>query len=426
MSQSKRIFLNPPHQSGGEQQWLAKVLESNYLAPVGPMLSEFEQALGRALRRGDPEGGPLNDPQDVWAEKGDGAHRGDKTILPIALNSGTSAIHLALRLIGVQRGDVVLCQSMTFAGSAFPINYLGAEPIFIDSSAGSFNMDPGLFEQAIIDCIHEGRKPKAIIAVHLYGFSYDITRIHQIARTYDIPIIEDAAEALGSVYGGKSCGTFGDYGVLSFNGNKIITTAGGGALLVKDPILRQRALYLAQQAKSPADHYHHREVGYNYRMPSLNAALGCAQLQTLEQRLSQKKEIHLRYQALVKSYNGIEIYSLTTLFKEVEHVHENEQAQAHEHEYQPNHWLNILILDPKYCTLSPSEVVAAFEKADIEARRLWKPMHLQPLYNKAKAYVNGVSQQWFDSALCLPSGTAMTPEDWVRIEQVFDTLFTRG
>lgn len=417
MSQPNRIFLNPPHQSGMEQQWLSKVLELNYLAPVGPMLDEFEMDLGSALRLDSS----ARNARDDSTEKGDGLNRGDKTILPVALNSGTSAIHLALRLIGVKPGDVVLCQSMTFAGSAFPINYLGAEPIFIDSSTGSFNMDPELLEKAIIDSIKKGRKPKAIIAVHLYGFSYDITRIHEIASTYNIPIIEDAAEALGSTYDGKPCGTFGDYSVFSFNGNKIITTAGGGALLVKDPELRERALYLAQQAKAPADHYHHNEVGYNYRMSSLNAALGCAQLSILEERLRKKQEIHQRYLSLVKSYKGVEIYSMKTPEQEQEHEPVNEKEQAHGNE--PNHWLNILILNPKHYALTPSKVVAAFEKDNIEARRVWKPMHLQPLYKEAKAYVNGVSQQWFDTALCLPSGTAMSEEDWARIEQVFEVLF---
>jgi dTDP-4-amino-4,6-dideoxygalactose transaminase len=398
MSQPKHIFLNPPHQTGQEQQWLDKVLESNYLAPVGPMLDEFEKDLGSALRLDLAE-------EDTNEGK---AKRGDNTILPLAINSGTSAIHLALRLIGVEPGDVVLSQSMTFAGSAFPINYLGAEPVFIDSSAGTFNIDSELLELAIIDCIDNGRKPKAIIAVHLYGFSYDIARIHQIALNYDIPIIEDAAEAFGSMYDGKPCGTFGDYGVFSFNGNKIITTAGGGALLVKNSELRDRALYLAQQAKMPADHYHHSEVGYNCRMSSLNVALGCAQLSDLDWRLKQKQLIHKRYKALVKPFKGIQIY--TNL----------------EDQHQPNYWLNILVLDTKQCSFSPSDVVAAFEKANIEARRVWKPMHLQPLYKEAKAYVNGVSQQWFETAICLPSGTAMTQDDWDRIEQVFKHLFERG
>lgn len=296
---------------------------------------------------------------------------------------------------------------MTFAGSAFPINYLGAKPVFIDSSKGTFNMDPDLLEEAIIDCFNSGRKPKVIIVVHLYGFIYDVKRIHAIARSYDIPIIEDAAEALGSRFKGQACGTFGDFGILSFNGNKIITTAGGGALMLKDPNLRERARYLAQQAKLPADHYHHNEVGYNYRMSSLNAAVGCAQHEILDLRLEQKKQINQRYQKIVNSFQGIELYT--------------ESDERH----QPNHWLNILVLDPAICPLTPSEVVEAFENANIEARRLWKPMHLQPLYTKAKSYLNGVSQQWFDQGICLPSGTAMSNEDWSRIERVFESLFKR-
>lgn len=389
MSHLKRIFLNPPHQSGTEQKWLNKVLVSNYLAPVGPMLDEFEQTLGRTL--------------DMVGQSFDK----DPSSLPLALNSGTSAIHLALRLLEVQAGDKVICQSMTFAGSAFPINYLGAEPVFIDSSKGTFNMDPDLLEEAIIDCFNSGLKPKAIIVVHLYGFIYDVKRIHAIARSYDIPIIEDAAEALGSRFKDQACGTFGDFGILSFNGNKIITTAGGGALILKNSNLRQRARYLAQQAKLPADHYHHNEVGYNYRMSSLNAAVGCAQLETLELRLEQKKQIHQRYQKIVNSFQGIGLYT--------------ESDERH----QPNHWLNILVLDPVICHLAPSEVVEAFEVASIEARRLWKPMHFQPLYAKAKSYLNGVSEQWFEQGVCLPSGTAMSNEDWLRIERVFESLFKR-
>ena len=389
MSHLKRIFLNPPHQSGTEQKWLNKVLDSNYLAPVGPLLDEFEHALGKSL-------GMLGQSFDK-----------DPSCWPLALNSGISAIHLALRLLEVQAGDKVICQSMTFAGSAFPINYHGAEPVFIDSSKGAFNMDLDLLEEAIIDCINSGRKPKAIIVVHLYGFIYNVKRIHAIARSYDIPIIEDAAEALGSRFKGQACGTFGDLGIFSFNGNKIISSAGGGALILKKPKLRERALYLAQQAKLPTDHYHHNEVGYNYRMSSLNAAVGCAQLEILELRLEQKKQIHQRYQKIVKSFQGIELYT--------------ESDERH----QPNHWLNILVLDSVICKLKPSEVVEAFEKANIEARRLWKPMHLQPLYAKAKSYLNGVSEQWFERGICLPSGTAMSDEDWSRIEYVFESLFKR-
>ncbi|MDA9128015.1 DegT/DnrJ/EryC1/StrS family aminotransferase [Flavobacteriaceae bacterium] len=390
MSHLKRIFLNPPHQSGTEQKWLSKVLNSNYLAPVGPMLDEFEQTLGRSL-------GLVGQSFDK-----------DLSCLPLVLNSGTSAIHLALRLLEVQAGDTVICQSMTFAGSAFPINYLGAEPVFIDSSKGAFNMDPDLLEEAIIDCFNSGRKPKAIIVVHLYGFIYNVKRIHAIARSYDIPIIEDAAEALGSRFKGQSCGTFGDFGILSFNGNKIITTAGGGALMLKDSKLRERALYLAQQAKLPTDHYHHNEVGFNYRMSSLNAAVGCAQLEILNLRLEQKKQIYQRYQKVVNSFQGIELYT------------ESDERQ------QPNHWLNILVLDSVICQLTTSEVVEAFEKANIEARRLWKPMHLQPLYTKAKSYLNGVSDQWFQRGVGLPSGTEMNDEDWSRIQRVFETLFIRN
>ncbi|MDB2463629.1 DegT/DnrJ/EryC1/StrS family aminotransferase [Flavobacteriaceae bacterium] len=389
MSQLKRIFLNPPHQSGTEQKWLNKVLDSNYLAPVGPMLDEFEKTLGRSL--------------GMVVQ----SFNEDPSSLPLALNSGTSAIHLALRLLEVQARDTVICQSMTFAGSAFPINYLGAEPVFIDSSKGTFNMDPDLLEEAIIDCINSGRKPKAIIVVHLYGFIYNVKRIHAIARSYDIPIIEDAAEALGSYFKGQASGTFGDFGILSFNGNKIVTSAGGGALILKDSKLRQRALYLAQQAKLPADHYQHNEVGYNYRMSSLNAAVGCAQFEILDLRLEQKKQIHGRYQKIANSFQGVELYT------------ESDER------YQPNHWLNILVIDPIICRLAPSEVVEAFEKVNIEARRLWKPMHLQPIYAMGKSYINGVSEQWFEQGVCLPSGTAMSNEDWLRIERVFESLFKR-
>ena len=406
MSEHPRIFLNPPHQTGQETIEIQKVLHSNYLAPVGQALTDFEQDLGHQLHHASGV---------------------------VALNSGTSAIHLALRLLDVGPGDIVLCPTFTFAGAAFPIMYLGAVPVFIDSAPQSVNLDPQLLETAIQYHAAKGQKPKAIIAVHLYGFPYQVTQINALAERYDIPIVEDAAEALGARYQGSACGRLGTMGVLSFNGNKIITTSSGGALVTPSPEMRQRALYLAQQAKDASVVYHHTELGYNYRMSNLCAALGRAQLKGLNLRLQQKKQIHQRYIDLANQYEGISIYTLADHLSASNNaaVHDSDKNRMLSHtsgadkptQQEPNYWLNILRLDPAAGTLTPAQVIDQFDAHNIEARHVWKPMHLQPVFARAKTFLNGSSAHWFEHSLCLPSGTAMDPAQWNRIEAVFKACF---
>ena len=406
MSYPERIFLNPPHQTGQELAELQKVLSDNFLAPVGPSLDGFEKDLSQRLET----------PRPV-----------------LGLNSGTSAIHLALRMIGVGPGDLVFCPSFTFAGSAFPITYCGAEPVFIDCNSDGVNLDPELLEQGIKWALDTGRTIRAIIAVHLYGFAYEVSAINDIAQRYGIPVIEDAAEALGSRHQGQACGTLGDYGILSFNGNKIITTAGGGALICKTEQERKQAHYLAQQAKLSSRVYEHETVGYNYRMSNLCAALGRAQLTGLDQRLHQKKEINRRYVDIAQQYNGISIYTLEDHLIALDDVANHQSGNdaslsdastsGSTTNQQPNYWLNILRIDPEVCPLTPAQVIDQFEAHNIEARYVWKPMHLQPVFKQAKSFLKGSSEYWFNHSLCLPSGTAMTQQDWDRIEQVFKACF---
>ncbi|MBC8510038.1 MAG: DegT/DnrJ/EryC1/StrS family aminotransferase, partial [Cryomorphaceae bacterium] len=349
--------------------------DANWIAPVGPHISNFEKKLS-ALSNG---------------------------FAVAALNSGTASLHLALILLGVKKGDIVLCSSFTFSASANPITYVGASPVFIDSEKESWNMCPILLEKAIEDCILENEKPKVIMLVHLYGMPAKMDEIMKIATKYDIPVIEDAAEALGSTYKNKPLGTFGTFGVYSFNGNKIITTSGGGALFCKDKALIEKAKFLATQARDDKPHYEHSEIGYNYRMSNICAAIGLGQLEVLEERILQKRAIKLFYKKEL------------SCIKEISFLNENEGSYS-------NFWLTTILLSEN-STIDREQLRLHLEKENIESRPLWKPMHLQPVFKECKSYVNGVSEDLFNRGLCLPSGTNMSIADLKRVVSKIKELY---
>ena len=322
----------------------------------------------------------------------------------VVLNAGTSAIHLALILAEVLPGDEVVCQSFTFSASAKPIVYQGATPIFVDSEEHTWNMCPFHLEAAIKDRIANGKKPKAIILVDLYGMPAKITAIVAIAIKYDIVLIEDAAEALGSTYKNQKCGTFGDFGILSFNGNKIITTSGGGALVCKTATDKQKAIFLATQARDEAPHYQHSQIGYNYRMSNVLAGIGCGQMQVLEKHVALRRAMHAFYQELFKKVQGV------TVFEEPSN------------DYFSNHWLSCILIDEKKAGFSNEEVRLGLEKENIESRPLWKPMHLQAVFKDCPYYGDNVAETLFKSGLCLPSGSNLTDEDRERIKTALQKI----
>lgn len=361
-----KILLSPPHTSGAELTYIQQAFEANWVAPKGTQIDDFEQELAASL-----------------------------TIATnvVALNSATSAIHLALLLLGIKKEDPVLCQSFTFAATVNPVLYLGATPIFVDSELDTWNVCPILVEKAIQDQISKGNKPKAIIVVHGYGMPCKIHEIIEIGVKYNIPIVEDAASALGSSVDHKKCGTFGEFGVVSFNGNKIITTSGGGALLCKDAATKQKAIFLATQARDNAPHYQHSEIGYNYRMSNIAAGIGRGQLEVLDNRIAARRSNFEFYKNSFKGMSTLEFLEAPT-------------------GYFANRWLT--------CVLTPSfevreQLRLALEKENIEARPLWKPMHQQPVFKKYDAYVNGVSDDLFERGLCLPSGSNLSEEELTRI-----------
>ena len=360
---------------GNELKHVQNAFEENWIAPAGPHIYSFEKKLS-ALSNG---------------------------FEVVALNSGTASLHLALILLGVKKGDIVLCSSFTFSASANPIAYLGAHPVFIDSDIDSWNMCPILLEKAIEDCILENEKPKAIMLVHLYGMPAKMDEIMKIANRYDIPVIEDAAEALGSTYKNKPLGTFGTFGVYSFNGNKIITTSGGGALFCKDKALIEKAKFLATQARDDKPHYEHSEIGYNYRMSNICAAIGLGQLEVLEERILQKRAIKSFYKEQLSS------------IKEISFLDENEGSYS-------NFWLTTILLSEN-STIDREQLRLHLEKDNIESRPLWKPMHLQPVFKECKSYVNGVSEDLFNRGLCLPSGTNMSIADLKRVVSKIKELY---
>lgn len=366
METQTKIWLSSPHMGGTEQTYVNEAFKTNWVAPLGPNVDKFEEALQSYINN------------DVHVA---------------ALSTGTGAIHLALELLGVGLGDEVICQSFTFSASANPIMYLGATPIFVDSERETWNISPELAEKAIIDRIALGKKPKAIVAVHLYGMPYKINELAQISMKYDIPIVEDSAEALGSTYHGVNCSSFGDFGVLSFNGNKIITTSGGGALVCKSQEMKQKAVHLATQARDNAPHYQHSKVGYNYRMSNVLAGIGRGQMEVLDQRVAARR-------------SNFDFY-----YEKLNHLTEIEFLQEPDG-FISNRWLT--------CVLTSSyEMREGIRKAlsldDVETRPLWKPMHMQPVFEKYPNYSDGTSEDLFNRGLCLPSGSNLSQNDLERI-----------
>ena len=374
---NSRIYLSLTQQSGFEKEFVSKALETNWLTSGGPNVAEFELRLKDYL---------------------------EDDFFITALNSGTSAIHLALILLGVQAGDEVICQTMTFSASVNPVLYQGAVPIFVDSEAETWNICPDYLEAAIKDRIKKGKKPKAIIAVHLYGTPYKINEIHAIANRYQIPIIEDSAEALGSSYKGKKCGTFGDFGILSFNGNKIITTSGGGALISNSNEIQQKAVFYATQSKDEAVHYQHSEIGYNYRMSNICAGVGLGQIMILEDNVEARRNNHLFYRELFLGNKNVELFEVL-----------NE-------DYFSNYWLNTILVIQEG-NKNKENLRLALEAENIESRPLWKPMHLQPIFEKHPYYGAALAAELFEKGLCLPSGSNLTNEDKNRIKEVINTFF---
>ncbi|MGD9486552.1 MAG: DegT/DnrJ/EryC1/StrS family aminotransferase [Calditrichaceae bacterium] len=364
----KKIWLSSPHMSGEELKYIQEAFDTNWIAPLGPHVDAFENEVANFV--------------------------GVKHAA--ALMSGTAAIHLALVMLGVGSGDEVICQSFTFSASANPIIYQHATPVFVDSETDTWNMDPNLLEEAIKDRILKGRKPKAVILVHLYGQPAKLDEIIQICNRYEIPLIEDAAEALGSEYKAKKAGSFGKFGILSFNGNKIITTSGGGMLISNDEDIIQKARFLSTQARDDAPHYEHTHIGYNYRMSNVLAAIGRGQMSVLRKRIEQRRSVFEHYKTVLSDLPGIHFQP----------------------EYKgtlSNRWLTALTIDPKLSKVDREKVRLELAQKNIESRPLWKPMHLQPVFKNAPAYINGNSELLFLSGLCLPSGSNLEKNDLIMI-----------
>ena len=366
-----RILLSAPHMSGNEQKYISKAFEENWIAPAGPNLTEFENKLCEFT--------------------------GAK--FSVALNSGTSAIHLALKIIGVRKGDEVLCSTLTFVATANPIRYLGATPVFIDSESESMNMDPVFLEIAIKERIKNGKKPKAILLVHICGMCGDLDKILTISKKYNIPLIEDAAEALGSKYKGKYLGTIGKVGIYSFNGNKIITTSGGGALVSDNPEYVKKAVFYSTQAKEKAEYFLHKEEGFNYRMSNICAGIGIGQLEVINDRIQKRRKINAMYRDIFSGIKGVKVVS--------------EDANTF-----ANFWLSTVIIDHEISLLNRDELKSVLAKENIDSRLLWKPLHLQPLFKNCLFFGNGTSEYLFRNSLSLPSGSIITENGMARIKNV--------
>ncbi len=376
---NNRIYLSQTHLSGLENQYIESAFSSNLIAGNGTNIHEFENNLENYLQ--------------------------SNTAVAV-VNSGTAAIHLGLILLNVLPKDVVLCQSFTFSASANPILYCGATPVFVDSERDTWNMCPHFLEAAIKDQILQGKKPKAIITVHLYGMPYKVDEINAVANKYQIPILEDSAEALGSMYKGRKCGTFGEIAILSFNGNKIITTSGGGALVAKDIQVKEKAVFLATQARDNAPHYQHSEVGYNYRMSNICAGIGRGQMQVLDKHIGLRREMHQLYLNFFKDNMGITVL--------------NEPNE----DYFSNHWLTAIIINPDQTNGKTREDLRLFlELQNIETRPLWKPMHLQPIFAKYKFYGNNIAESLYNDGLCLPSSSNLNEQDKQRILNALQAFF---
>jgi len=370
---SKRILLSTPHMSGNEKKYINEAFETNWIAPLGPNVDSFEKEIA--------------------------AYSGAKGVS--VTNSGTAAIHLALAVLGVGKGDTVFVSTFTFVASANPVLYLGAEPVFIDSETDTWNMSPDALENALKEAKFENKLPKAIVVVNLYGQSAKMDELNDIAQKFNVPIVEDAAESLGSTYKNKKSGTLGKLGIYSFNGNKIITTSGGGALVSDDEYLLAHARYLSTQAKDPAPYYQHSQVGYNYRMSNILAGIGRAQLEVLDERVDRRREIFDNYQQELGNVLGINFMPEMS-------------------ETISNRWLTTLTIDPDKYDLPPEKFMNMMDEVGIESRALWKPLHLQPLFNNTRFYSNPgykkpVSEMLFERGMCLPSGTNMTEFDQLRV-----------
>lgn len=368
-----KIWLSSPHMGGHEMQYIQEAFDQNWVAPLGKNVDEFEIAIETFL--------------------------GESNRVA-ALSSGTAALHLALVQLGVGYGDEVVCQSFTFSASANPIKYLGATPVFVDSDPDNWNMSPDYLEAALVDRIAKGKKPKAVIVVHLYGMPARMDEILSICEKYDIPLVEDSAEALGSTYKGRKCGTFGEFAVLSFNGNKIITTSGGGALVCKTEEEKVKTIFLSTQARDPAPYYQHSEVGYNYRLSNICAGIGRGQMQILPERIVQRRANHDFYESLFRDTEAVTVFT-----------------EANE-DYYSNHWLSSITIDGSLTSKTNYDMMAAFAAQNIETRPLWKPMHLQPVFKDCPYYGETVAEDLFNRGLCLPSGSNLTNDDKKRINDV--------
>ena len=368
-----KIWLSSPHMGGGEMKYVQEAFDQNWVAPLGKNVDEFENAIQEFIEE-------------------------DKFVA--ALSSGTAALHLALIQLGVGYGDEVICQSFTFSASANPIKYLGANPVFVDSDPINWNMSPFFLEEAIKDRISKNKKPKAVIIVHLYGMPALMDEITAICSKYEIPLIEDSAEALGSTYKDKKCGTFGDFAILSFNGNKIITTSGGGALVGPTKETKEKTIFLSTQARDNAPHYQHSEIGYNYRLSNICAGIGRGQMEVLSDRIQQRRAINNFYKDVFSNIDAVNLFS---------------EASS---DFFSNHWLSSITIDKKVTTRTNQELMAAFAEENIETRPLWKPMHLQPVFNDCPYYGETVSEELITAGLCLPSGSNITNDDKNRIYEV--------
>lgn len=369
------------HMSGQEMKYIQEAFDTNWVVPLGPNVNAFEQ--------------------DLEALCGQGKH-------VVALSSGTAAIHLALVNLGVGPGDEVICQSMTFSASANPVVYQGATPVFVDSEPETWNIDPNLLEDAIKDRIAKtGRKPKAIIPVYLYGMPAMIDEIMEIACRYEIPVVEDSAEAFGSRYRGQLCGTFGTFGIMSFNGNKMITTSGGGALICPDEAAKKKTMFYATQSREPFPYYLHKEIGYNYRMSNICAGIGRGQMTVLEDHLNHHKYLCKRYVELFAGVEGVMV-----------HTNRDERSDS-------NYWLNTILIDPAKTGVDYDTVRQHLDACNIESRPLWKPMHTQPVFKDAPSYVNGVSEDLFTKGLCLPSGPWVSDDDVERVAREIIACFAK-
>lgn len=373
-----KIWLSSPHLSGNEMKYIQDAFDKNWITSIGDNIDGFEADIQKALNTSNPI---------------------------VALNTCTSVLHLALVMLGVKQNDEILTQTLTFCGSTNPIVYCGATPVFVDSEKDTWNLCPIALEEAITDRMAKGKKPKAILAVHLYGMPYKVDEVHAIAEKYNIPVIEDAAEALGSTFKEKAAGTFGRFGGLSFNGNKIITTSGGGALVCQTQEDKDKAVFLATQARDNAPHYQHSHIGYNYRMSNITAGIGRGQMEVLADRVEARRAMNKFYQELFADIDGVTVFTEPSS------------------DYFSNHWLSAILIDPKVAGKTREDLRLAFLEEDIESRPLWKPMHMQPVFADAPYYGGTVAEELFENGLCLPSGSNLTDAERERIAAKVKEVF---